>query len=213
MADFATVLNLDPEVGSFTEDVVYVSKWAQRWLKHAYQLVTVGGPAEHFAKGIVKEVDASFEDPEDYLDKHVYEDTHTITSNVAEPEVEIRTKTKSVVRKGCRTKFAASVSKLAYNKFGERKMTEANVLVTRKWIQKLLDEPKYKDMRTADKNLAIDRALFMSFVPTKYFQQMRVAVTTKQWEQRMDAGRVFGGFWGKVFGVGKLQEAELLESY
>lgn len=196
-----------------TQDLVYLTKWGQRWLKHAWSLVTVGGPAEHFAKAVVAEVDASEKDPEDYLDRHEYTDLHRITSNVRKPQVEKSVRTKTVIRKGCRSRFAASLSKLAYNKFGERPLSEANILVTRRWLQKLLDEPKYKDMRTTDKNIAIDRALFLSFVPTKAFCQMRVAVTTKAWEQRVDPGNAFGGFWSKVFGVGRLASPELLESH
>jgi len=211
--DFASIYTESEPTGDIIEDVVYLSRWGQRWFKHAWSLVVVGGPAEHFAKAVVAEVDVSERDPDDYLDHHEYTDLHRITSNVAAPKIESRTKTKTVIRKSCRSRFAASISKIAYNKFGERAMTEANMLVTRKWLQKLLEEPAYRDMRTSDKNLAIDRALFLSFVPTKAFQQMRIAVTTSQWEKRMDAGQVFGGFWSKVFGVGKLQAPDLLESY
>ncbi len=210
--EFASFTTEEP-AGDFVEDVVYITRWSQRWLRHAWQLATVGGPAEHFAKSVCAEIDSVESDPVDHLDFHEYTECHRTTSNVAPPVVETRVKRKAVLRRGHRSRFAASLSKLAYNKFGERKMTEANILVTRKWLQKLLEEDTYKDMRTSDKNLAIDRALFLSFVPTLAFQKMRVAVTTAQWEKRMDANQVFGGFWSKIFGVGRLQDPTLLESH
>jgi hypothetical protein len=85
-------------------------------------------------------------------------------------------------------------------------MSEANILVTRKWIQKLLDEPKYKDLRVCDKNIAIDRALFLSFVPTNAFRVMKLAVETKAWKDRCANENVFG----KVFRmIGGSQDAIL----
>lgn len=105
-----------------------------------------------------------------------------------------------MLKKGNRSRFAASVAKLAYNKFGERPMSEANLLVTRKWLQKLLEDGDYKDLRTVDKNLAIDRALFLSFVPTNDFRKMKLAISTRAWEKRVDNAGVFGGVFGKVFG-------------
>ena len=78
-------------------------------------------------------------------------------------------------------------------------MTEANVLVTRRWLQKLLAEPEYKDLRTVDKNIAIDRALFLSFVPTNDFRKMKLAVATRAWQDRVDPRGLLGGIFGKAF--------------
>jgi len=93
-----------------------------------------------------------------------------------------------------RSNFAAAVSKKAYNKFGERPMTPANILVTRKWLQKYLED-QFKDLRTCDKNIAIDRALFLSFVPTKDFLKMRVLMETQAAGERMRETN----FVGKIF--------------
>jgi len=210
--DFANITTDEPN-GNVVEDIVYVTRWSQRWLKHAWQLVTVGGPAEHFAKAVCAEIDTVETDPTDHLDYHEHTQLHRVTSNVAPPTVNQHVVRKAVIRRGHRSRFAASLSKIAYNKFGERPMTEANILVTRRWLQKLLEGDDYRHMRVSDKNLAIDRALFLFFVPTLAFQKMRVAVTTAQWEKRMDASQVFGGFWSKIFGVGRLQDPDLLESH
>lgn len=97
------------------------------------------------------------------------------------------------IAKRQRSNFSAAVAKQAYNKFGERPMSPANVLVTRKWLHKYLED-QFKDLRTCDKNIAIDRALFLSFVPTKDFLRMRILMETKAAKDRL----VDGGF-GRVF--------------
>lgn len=99
--------------------------------------------------------------------------------------------------KGKRSCFAAAVAKKAYNKFGERVMSPANIMVTRKWIQKYLED-SFKDLRTCDKNLAIDRALFLSFVPTKDFLKMKILLDTSAAQQRMEGGNLFG----RIFRLG-----------
>lgn len=103
----------------------------------------------------------------------------------------ISRKVSQKLMKGKRSNFAAAVAKKAYNKFGERVMSPANIMVTRKWIQKYLED-SFKDLRTCDKNLAIDRALFLSFVPTKDFLKMRIILDTSAAQQRMEGGNLFG---------------------
>nr|UHS72396.1 MAG: hypothetical protein 1 [Tombusviridae sp.] len=80
-------------------------------------------------------------------------------------------------------------------------MSEANILVTRKWIQKYLAEPEFKDLRVVDKNLAIDRALFLSFVPTNDFRTMKIATASRAWQKRVDPRGLLGGLFGKAFMV------------
>lgn len=75
-------------------------------------------------------------------------------------------KTNKRIKKGRRTKFAMAIAKKAYVKFGAREVNQANILVVRKWIVKMLEEPDFKDLRTCDKALAVDRATFLSFIPT-----------------------------------------------
>jgi hypothetical protein len=203
------------------ETAVVVSVWGARWLKHAWDYLVHGGDAGIFAKDILDKVDSISEDPADFLEVHEYTATHIVREankkgKMVADGVEVKTdiinqtnvlkemqstKFKTCIKKGKRSSFSAAVSRMAYNKFGERKMTEANVLVTRRWLQKYFEEHQFVDLRTCDKNIAIDRALFLSFVPTKDFQRMKVAVATRQWEQRMKADSVFGGFWAKVFGL------------
>lgn len=177
---------------------VEISKWGFKWIRFAYNYVIEGGPADKFAKEILRTFDTVSEDPMDYVEKHIYTNEHRVVDKVScvirKQEVK---KTKKVLAKGKRSAFATSIAKIAYNKFGERKMTDANILVTRKWIQKYLEEPEFKDLRVCDKNLAIDRALFLSFIPTNDFRAMKLALGTSAWCNRVDSNGVFG----KIFRI------------
>jgi hypothetical protein len=125
----------------------------------------------------------------------------TETSSTEKVEEEERSTVREVISRKVvqklarkqKSNFSAAVAKVAYNKFGERPMSPANVMVTRKWLQKYL-ESQFKDLRTCDKNIAIDRALFLSFVPTKDFLNMRVLMETKEMKARCSDSS-----WGKVF--------------
>jgi hypothetical protein len=183
------------------QQAILLTKWGTRWLKHAWGLVVAGGRRNQVASALISRLDAEKGDPENYVDAHVYESTHTIYNTVTGvKEVGSVRRTKAVLQKGRRTNFSACIAQLAYNKFGERKMSEANILVTRKWIQKLLEEPKYKDLRVCDKNIAIDRALFLSFVPTNAFRTMKLAVETSTWKDRCNNASVFGKVFRLVSG-------------
>lgn len=177
-----------------SDQIIVLTKWGCQWIKFAWNTIVEDGPAIKFAKTAIAQLDASSEDPADYVDGYIYENKKTIINAATQKStiVGVVERRKTVIQKGNRSKFSAAVAKLAYNKFGERKMTEANVLVTRRWIQKYLDEPLYKDLRTCDKNIAIDRAMFLSFVPTRDFQKMTIATGTSAWKNRINASNVFG---------------------
>lgn len=175
-----------------------ITKWGMEWLRRTlFGDVSV----EQVAVDAIRALDVEANDPLDYVETH----THTFTKSVVVQGkvvgLESVDKVKKVLKKGKRTNFAACIAHLAYNKFGARPMSEANVLVTRKWIQKLLAEPEYKDLRTCDKNLAIDRALFLSFVPTNEFRTMKVATASRAWQKRVDPNGLLGGLFGKAFMV------------
>lgn len=184
------------------EAVIVITKWGFKWLRFACDYVVNGGPASKFARDILSTFEEVDEEPMTYVEEHVTTIEKKVVNHVNQTvKVLESVKVKKTLAKGKRSAFAASVAKLAYNKFGERKMSEANVLVTRKWIQKLLDENTYKDLRVCDKNLAIDRALFLSFLPTRDFQAMRIAVATKPWKERLDGDGIFGRIF-RIVGLG-----------
>lgn len=195
---------------------IVMTHWGAMWLGKAWNLWRQGGPSGVYASKILATLDEVEGEPEEYIETHTKEEIKTVivskkdsNNNFVNDVVveEKRIKVTKKLRKGGRSKFAAAVAKQAYNKFGERPYTQANVLVTRKWLQKYFENPGFTDLRTVDKNNAIDRALFLSFVPTRDFQRARIAMATRQWQARMDASSSFNGFWTTVFGVGSVDPA------
>jgi hypothetical protein len=185
-----------PEVKPLLPPVCVITKWGMEWLKRAlFGDISV----KKFTKQMIHDLDVEDKDPVEYLEAHSYTREHVVRQDGRIVKVEKDVRTKSVITKGKRSRFASCIAHQAYNKFGARPMTEANVLVTRRWIQKLLAEPQYGDLRTVDKNIAIDRALFLSFIPTNAFRQMKLAIADKAWQDRVDPKAMLGGLFGKAF--------------
>lgn len=173
-----------------------ILKWGVEWMRRAlFGDVRV----EEFTTDMVRSLDTEANDPMDYVETHTYINEHVIEVQGETQRVERISRTKKVLKKGKRSNFAACVAHEAYFKFGARPMTEANILVTRRWLQKLLSEPAYKDLRTVDRNIAIDRALFLSFVPSDDFRKMKIATASRAWQKRVDPAGLLGGLFGKAF--------------
>jgi len=196
------------------EQVIYMTHWGTNWIGRAWKLWRNGGPQGLYAKNLLAVMDAVESEPEEFVEDHVIEEIKTVVATrkddhgkfVCDEVVrQSRKRVTKKLRKGQRSNFAAAIAKQAYNKFGERTYSEANVLITRKWLQKYFEDIKFKDLRTTDKNNAIDRALFLSFVPTREFQRAKIAMATKVWQQRVSADSSFKGFWSTVFGVGPIE--------
>lgn len=185
-----------PEVRPLLPPVCVITKWGVEWLRR-----TLFGDisVEKFTTEAIQHLDVEANDPMDYVETHTYINEHVIAVQGQADRIERVERVKKVLKKGRRSNFAACIAHEAYNKFGARPMTEANVLVTRRWLQKLLAEPMYKDLRMVDRNIAIDRALFLSFVPTNDFRKMRLAVGSRAWQKRVDPKGLLGGLFGKAF--------------
>lgn len=199
-----------------------LTRWAQKWLRFGWDILLNGTPVEQLAKSLMVHLDKLEEDPGQFVEEIVDERTRTVVRqsqlshsvvsktvvggderNTTTLEEAVLKDSEDVVRlvvsrkvtyrlmRKQRSNFAAAVSKQAYNKFGERPMSPANIMVTRKWLQKYLED-NFKDLRTCDKNLAIDRALFLSFVPTKDFLKMKILMETKESEKRIQGTNLFG---------------------
>jgi hypothetical protein len=206
------------------EPILVLTRWAQKWLKFGWNIVVEGSPTTQIAKRLIAEMDSVVLEPAMYVEEYVDERSRlvkgkktnefsqvrtnestegggkverSITEKVKDEEEVVRkVLSRKVVQKLAKkqkSNFSAAVAKVAYNKFGERPMSPANILVTRKWLQKYLED-QFKDLRTCDKNIAIDRALFLSFVPTKDFLNMRVLMETKEMQKRTSDST-----WGKIF--------------
>lgn len=215
LTDVVCGLEVVGEVADVVADrTIVITQWGANWVGRAWKLWRNGGPSGVYAQNLLRQLDAVEQEPEEFVETHTREEIKTVivpkkdkNGKFIKDEIDrqVRVKIVKKLRKGQRSNFAAAVAKQAYNKFGERPYSEANVLVTRRWLQKYFDDAKFTDLRTVDKNNAIDRALFLSFVPTRDFQQARIAMATKQWQTRMSAESSFKGFWTTVFGVGVVE--------
>lgn len=87
------------------------------------------------------------------------------------------------VRRRVRRVAANSYALQAYLKFGRRPKSEANVIITRKYISDLLSEKQ--DIRIRDKVEIMDLATFLSFIPTKSSQLCGAYESTNAYAQRM----------------------------
>jgi len=202
------VVNGLETLGDVGENTIVLTVWGAKWVKHVWDFWRLGGSAGQFAADALKTLDEVDDEPEDFIEEHVTEHRKRVRDVDGVRTIFDNVKTTKRLRKGKRSCFAAALAKQAYLKFGERPMSEANILVTRKWLAKLLTEDMYKDLRTCDKTIAIDRALFLSFVPTKEFGMMKLAVASRPWEKRVLENNSFPGFFGRVFGVGKFPATE-----
>jgi len=202
------IVNCVETIGDVGEKTVVLTVWGAKWVKQVWDFWRIGGSAGQFASDVLQTLDEIEDEPEDFIEVHRVEHTKTVEYRGETEVIFDNKKTTKRLRKGKRSCFAAAIAKRAYLKFGERPMSEANVLVTRRWLAKLLTEDSFKDLRTCDKTIAIDRALFLSFVPTKEFGMMKLAVATRSWEKRVTENNSFPGFFTKVFGVGQLPNSE-----
>jgi len=88
-----------------------------------------------------------------------------------------------VVRRRIRRVAANSYALQAYLKFGKRPKSEANIIITRKYISDLLAE--VPDMRIRDKIEIMDTATFLSFIPSKSSQECGAYESTNAYARRM----------------------------
>lgn len=181
------------------EQVIVLSKWAVKWVKFAYDRLMNGSEVHQYAEKLLVELDACEESPIEYVEEHVVTLTKTVKcKGLIQTPINNIKKTRRLV-KGKRSRFAMCLAKEAYLKFGKRPLNEANTLVTRKYLVKFLEQEDYADLRTVDKILAIDRALFLSFVPTIVFNDMKVVAEEKTVQNRMSGMTTS---FGKVFSFG-----------
>jgi hypothetical protein len=178
------------------EDALELTKWGAKWIKFVWGRAVSGSSSTQIARTMIKEFDTIVEEPQDFVVQQTYTEEKCTQVGTSIPVFEKKTRTTHTLAKGHRSRFAMAVAKKAYNKFGRRPVSQANLLVTRKWIQKYMEEA-FKDLRTADKNVAIDRALFLSFVPTLDYNRLAKLMENDVFTDRIDNKPE--SFWGKVF--------------
>lgn len=85
-------------------------------------------------------------------------------------------------RRGTSRKMAAALAYEAYFQFGHRERSEANLMITRKFMRDKLSE--LKDMRAKDAALIVDGALYLSFLPSLTLQDMNAMDGTSAFADR-----------------------------
>lgn len=172
-----------------SEQVIILSKWAVSWIRYAYDRVLNGSPVTKCASKLLVALEECEDSPMDFVEEHVV----TLKKKINGETILKNEKSTKKLAKGCRSKFAMCIAKIVYLKYGRRDMTEANVMVTRKFLVKLLDEPDYKDLRTCDKVNAIDRALFLSFVPTMSYNSMKLVSDDSKFAEMLNGTKTLFG--------------------
>jgi len=86
----------------------------------------------------------------------------------------------------------------AYMQFGVRERSEANLIITRKYMRDQLRD--YGDLRAIDASNFIDAALPLSFLPSRSHRAMAKYMETYAMQERMaTGGMAVGSRWGIGF--------------
>lgn len=164
---------------------VTVTAFCQKWLSKVFGVKKSQlHDKENLRHVICNAVDSAHEDPLDYTEDHKeYRKLVTYENGQATERVVKRRKTTRIV-KGNRSKFAGSLAQRVKVKFGNLKYIEANRLMVHRWLSKVVEE-EFKDLRTVDKVLALERATFMAFVVSEDFLRYQVLFEDKIMSDRL----------------------------
>jgi hypothetical protein len=89
-----------------------------------------------------------------------------------------------------------ALAQATYFKFGRRKQNDANMLVSRRFMRDELEE--YDDLRYADANVIIDKALPLSFLSTTMAIEMDKMVGSRPFADRLVGGASMS-WWERMF--------------
>jgi len=102
-------------------------------------------------------------------------------------------------RRAQRVSFAVAYA--AYYEFGARERSEANLLITRKYMRDLLKE--HKSLRDRDAAMIIDSALYLSFLPSPALRRMNSLDQTVTFEYRAAPVASWGSWYFPFGAVGR----------
>lgn len=89
--------------------------------------------------------------------------------------------------------MACALAHEAYMEFGHRPRSEANLIITRKYMRDLLLE--FKDLRARDALGIIDTALYLSFLPSTQLRDMNELDNTTSFVKRTADVPGSGAWW------------------
>lgn len=176
-----SLLTIDASELDIREENVFVSLtvFCQTWIQKAFGLNKHERPsAEKYIDTVARVVDSVADQGYDMKDLVEEKTMSVVRETVVNGKViESTTTTKSThkVRRGNRSLFAATLANEARVKYGPLRFTEANYIMVRKFIAKLVEE-NFPDLRTTDKVVALDRAAFMTLVVTEETHKMMYAL-------------------------------------
>nr|UHS72380.1 MAG: hypothetical protein [Tombusviridae sp.] len=165
--------------------VVHITKFCQTWFRKAFRLPQEDTTkVEVLRETVLMAMEEAHEDPRDYVETHLSQATKTTYyKGLSKTEV-LRTRTSERLVKGYRSKFAASLAQEVKLKFSTLKYTEANRLMVARWLSNHIAE-NFKDLRTVDKVLAMERATFMAFLVSDDFARFKVLFETEPIKDRL----------------------------
>jgi len=146
---------------------VSLTVFCQKWIEKAFRFKKPrDNDARKYVDKVAEIVDAVNDEGLDMMDLVEEKCVATVRETVVNGKVlESVTTNKSThkIRRGNRSLFAATLANEARVKFGPLRFTEANYIMVRKFLVKLVED-KFPDLRTSDKVTALDRAAFMTLV-------------------------------------------------
>lgn len=95
-----------------------------------------------------------------------------------------------------RGQLSAALGLVGYCQFGPRLRTEADVLVTRKFLRDHLDN--YPRVRGCDRAHVVDRAVELSYVRTTTAVKMDRLISSWSWAARVNRETLFTRWWNWV---------------
>jgi hypothetical protein len=171
-----------------SKPIVAISVFCTTWLAKTFGYYEKSQNRVELLREVVTAVLDSEETDKNLLD---YVETYTdITIKTIHHEgdatvVEQKRRSRSRICKGQRSHFAASLANMARVKFGTMTYNDANMIMIRRWMSKVLEEAQYKDLRNVDKALALDRAMFMAFVVSEDYKRFQVMFDTTKMKDRL----------------------------
>jgi hypothetical protein len=164
---------------------VTVTAFCQKWLSKVFGVKKSQlHDKENLRHVICNAVDSAHDDPLDYVEDHAESRKLVTYRNGQATERIVSQKKTTRIVKGNRSKFAGSLAQRVKVKFGNLKYIEANRLMVHRWLSKVVEE-EFKDLRTVDKVLALERATFMAFVVSEDFLRYQVLFEDKIMSDRM----------------------------
>ncbi len=185
--DLDAMLVVDARDLEIVEENLFVSitVFCQKWIQRAFRVKREDCLKADVIKDVITHaVEAAHEDPQDYVEENTTETVRQTFENGETKSEVVRKRTTKRLVKGNRSKFAGSLAQRVKVKFGTMRYTEANRIMVHRWLSKLVED-EFKDLRTCDKVLALERATFMAFVVSEDFARFQVLFESEPMKDRL----------------------------